>query len=188
MRRRTSAYRFVAAGVAVAFLAACGQSELPDDASTPPPAVARAASAKEALQGAHVRTLDPTTLRGAEVRKVIGARPHCTFRYTGSGHPVVVAGLRQDGSAELGVIKLNNQLVPLQPEPSTSGQAAAGFVLSSEPVRVSVRPLPNASASEHAGAQRVEADMIFEVGQELKVGYGGFLECRTAAPSLKQEQ
>ena len=88
---------------------------------------------------------------------------------------MIVAGLKPDGSPELGLVKLNGSLVPLQPGEAAAGSAAGGFLLVSGPVRVSVQLAKEASSA--AGGQRVEADMVFEVDPGLQVGYGGYLDC-----------
>jgi hypothetical protein len=162
-------------------LAACGQSEAPDDGPSHAPEIVRVKTAAQALEGAHVPTIDPGTLNGAEIRKVIGDQPHCTFRYTSTGNPVVVAGMDQGGSPTTGVVKVNGSLVALKPDPAATPGKAGGFVLMADPLRLSVQPYSQAAASSKADEGQVEADMVFEVGQQLKVGYGGYLECRAAA-------
>lgn len=167
--------------VAIGVLTGCSESGAPDDAPSNAPEIATVKTAAQALEGAHVPTLDPGTLNDAQIGKVIGTRPRCTFRYTSSGRPVLVAGLKPDGSPELGLIKLNGSLVPLQPGGAATEIAPGGFLLVAEPVRLSVQPQPEAATSALAGGQRVEAEMVFEVGQDLRVGYGGYLDCGPAS-------
>ena len=166
-------------------VAACGQSAAPDDPTALPTEVADVRSAGEAVEGAHVPTLDPATLNDAEIGKIIGDRPHCTFRYTSSGRPVVVAGLNPDGKVAAGLVKLNGHLVPLEPASASETSAGRGFRLAAPPLRLSVQRSNGASG---AADEQAAADMVFEVGQRLKVGYGGFLTCRreTPRPSAKQ--
>lgn len=177
-RLRTAA----AALFAATLLASCGQNQAPDDAPAPPPEIVRVEPAAQALAGAHVRTLDPATMSDAEILKVLGPRPHCTFRYTGSGKPVLVAGLDAGGSADVGVVKLNGKLVSLQPDRAAAGLKPGGFVLAADPVRLRVQPDRPVNSSGQAG-ERTEAELLFEVGRELKVGYAGYLECRPGAPA-----
>lgn len=177
---RTDVLRF-AAPLAAALLAGCGQSPAPDDAPAPAPETVRVEPAAQALAGAHVRTLDPATLLDAEILKVVGARPHCIFRYTSAGKPVVVVGAGTGDTPEVGVVKLNGKLVPLEPDRAATGLKPGGFALAADRVRVRVQPDQPVNASD--ASQRIEAEMLFEVGQELKVGYGGYLECRPGAPA-----
>lgn len=169
-------------------LAACGQNEAPDDAPSHAPEIVHVKTAPQALEGAHLTTLDPSTMNGAEIRKVIETGRHCTFRYTSTGKPVVVIGIEQGGAPMAGVVKLNGSLVALKPDTSAPHNKTGGFVLVADPVRVSMQPDPQATASTKPQDGRVEAEMVFEVGQDLKVGYGGYLECRStpAAPSSAQ--
>lgn len=186
-RASTRAVRPLCAALLAVGLAACSQNEAPDDAPAPAPPVERVATAAEALANANIPTLDPATMAGAEIRKVVGERPHCTFRYTSSGKPVLVAGLGAGGAPEIGVAKLNGKLVPLEPDRTVSGLKAGGFALMADRVRLRVQPDRAATASAEPG-DRVEAEMLFEVGQELKVGYAGYLTCRpgAAAPAAAQ--
>lgn len=170
-----------ALAAAAALLAGCGQSPAPDDAAAPAPETVRVESAAQALAGAHIRTLDPATLQDAEIQKVVGARSHCTFRYTTAGKPVVVVGVDAGGIPEVGIVKLNGKLVPLEPDRAATDLKPGGFALAADRVRVRVQPDQPVNASD--ASQRVEADMLFEVGQELKVGYGGYLACKPTAPA-----
>lgn len=174
---------FAGPALAAGLLAGCGQNEAPDDAAAQAPAIERVKTAAQALVGANIPTLDPATMNDAEIRKVIGDRPRCTFRYTSSGKPVLVAGLGPGGSPEIGVAKLNGNLVSVAPDDAATGFGSGGFVLVADPVRLRVRPISQAAASAAPGGSRVEADMMFEVGQALKVGYGGYLECTREPPA-----
>ena len=166
------------------FVAACGQSDAPDDAPALPTEVAGVKTAAGALEGANVPTLDPGTLNDAEIRKVVGERPRCTFRYTSSGRPVLVAGRNPDGTFGAGLMKLNGHLVSLEPAPTVETSGSGGFVLGAPPLRLSVKRLDDAPAEQ----QQAPADMVFEVGQRLKVGYGGFIACGSAPPRPAAKQ
>lgn len=171
-----------AAVLSAVLLSGCGQNEAPDDAPAPAPEIVRVEPAAQALAGAHIRMLDLATMNDAEILKVVGPRPHCTFRYTGSGKPVLVAGLDAGGSPEVGVVKLNGKLVPLQPDRVATGLKPGGFVLAAQPVRLRVQPDRPVEPGAGPG-ERTEAELLFEVGQELKVGYSGYFECRPGAPA-----
>jgi hypothetical protein len=172
---RTGRWRLPA--LATALLIGCAESGAPDDARPHSPEPATVAAAAEALAGAHVPALDPASLNDAEIRKVIGSRPHCLFRYTSSGRPVAVAASIPDGSLDVGVVKLNGRLVPLKADHGVPGLRGS-FVLVSDPVRVTVQPYLPAPAEP--GEAPVDAQMVFEVGQALRVGYAGYAECRPA--------
>lgn len=169
-------------------LAGCGQNDAPDDAASRAPEVARVKAAAQALEGAHVPMLDPATMNDAEIRKVIGTGRHCTFRYTSTGKPVVAFRVDQGASPMMGVVKFNGSLVALNPEPAVVPDKAARLVLVADPVRLSVQPYAQTITSAKQNADKVEAEMVFEIGQELKVGYGGYLECEAApaAPGATQ--
>lgn len=174
-RRSAAALCALSAGL---LLAACGERAPADDAAPVPPVIAQQRPADEVLQGAHVPTLDPSTLNDAEIRKVLGtgAQPRCTFRYTSTGKPVLVTALAADGSAERAVLKLNGSLLALRPAPAATGVGAAGFHFQDGPVKAQVYDPQAGRAGPPAGRQ-VEAEMLFEVSEALKVGYGGYLAC-----------
>ena len=159
-------------------LAACGEDRAPDDEVNPPKGsgIVRIVPAAEALAGAYVPTLDPMTMHGAEIRKALEAEPACIFRYTSAGKPVVAMSMQSAGNAARGVVKLNGHLVVLTPlSPAPPDASKERFSLGADPVRVAI--LPGKSDQTLVGSGRQEANMMFEVGQELRVGYGGYLEC-----------
>lgn len=161
-------------------IAACTEGSAPDDAlkAIHPPEIARIVPASEALAGAHVPTLDPATMNDAEIRKALAAGPRCYFRYTSSGEPVLAFRM-EPGAAELGaVVKLNGHLVSLETaggDPSTA--PTDGLRMLSDPIGILVQPDPRDPATAAAGARRREATMIFEVGQSLRAGYRGYVDC-----------
>ena len=169
--------------IGVGLLAGCGQSPKPDDAPSPAPETARVKTAAQALEGLHISTLDPSTMNDAEIRRVVESSRHCTFRYTSTGKPVVVAGVDQNGNPVTGVIKLSGGIIALQPDSGAAGKGSGGFALAADPVHVRLQLDPQAAASAKSGKDQVEADMIFEVGQQLKVGYSGYLDCKAPTAS-----
>lgn len=181
-----SDYRASAAAIVAAamLLAACSRSGAPDDARSLPPALSAVMPAEQALAGANIPTLDPSTLADAEIDKVIGAQPHCTFRYTNAGRPVLAASLKADGAPAAGVVKLNGNLVLLQAERGAAPSGIRAIALAAPPVRLL---LQWPETAEPNPAQRVEAEMVFEVGQRLKVGYSGFVSCTSASPASSAE-
>jgi hypothetical protein len=169
----------------VAVLSACSDNEAPDDDvhSAKAPEIARIVPARDALAGAYVPTLDPMTMNEAEIRKVLKIGPWCEFRYTSTGKPVLAIGMQSGQTALNGVIKLNGNLAVLTGASDGGGKQGEHFVLHADPVRVSVVPhQPQPDAARKSG-QRREANMIFEVGQRLKVGYRGYLHCTSEPPT-----
>jgi hypothetical protein len=166
--------------LAVGLLAACGDEQAPDDALTAikAPEITRIVPTKEALIGAHIPTLDPATMQEAEIRKALEAGPRCEFHYTTRGKPVLAIGLRPDGSTSGGVVKLNGSLIALSPasdSPSSNGDN--GFSLAADPIRMTLTPDAGVQVIERPNVRRREANATFEVGQSLRVGYRGYLDC-----------
>ena len=148
-------------------LAGCGGSGRPDDqtAGAPPPPATEIASAATALSGADLPMVDPHTMDDAEIRAVVGAGPRCEFRYTSDGKPV----LALQAGGEAGVVMLNGRLVPLRQDSAGVGVA--------EGVRLQVGLRDPADAEAAAASRRVGADLLFEAGDRLKVGYTGYYSC-----------
>lgn len=167
-------------------LAACDRDDAPDDAVRHPraPGIVRIAPAGEALANAAIATLDPATMNDAQIRQAIGTGPRCVFRYTGAGKPVFAVSARPDGPPLVGVAKLNGHLVRLDAAAEgEAGRAGDTLRLTAGPVRMTIRPDPAETAADRDGAQRREADMIFEVGESLKVGYRGYVDCAADPPA-----
>jgi hypothetical protein len=158
--------------VALVAVTGCGERAAPDDETNPVQAaeIARITPANEAIAGAHIPTLDPATLVDAEIEKVLGPGPRCEFRYTSEGRPVLAATARANGEARDGVVKLNGHLVVLGRATPGAGELA----LAADRVRLTVTP---EGAAKAAGARQREADVIFEVGDSLRVGYRGYYRC-----------
>ena len=172
---------------AIGLLAGCSEKQAPDDAlsAIKAPEIARIVPAKEALSGALIPTLDPATMHEAEIRKALETGRWCTFRYTSAGKPVLAFTLQQNGQAGVGVVKLNGHLVVLETESSTAVADAKGeFVLRADPVQMTVVPDAGERSLGDTNERHKEANARFEVGQELRVGYRGYLECR-AEPATK---
>ncbi|UEM02457.1 hypothetical protein JL101_021055 [Skermanella rosea] len=161
-------------------LAGCGQDDAPDDdtGAIHAPEIARIVPAEEALAGAHIPTLDPATMNGAQIRKAVGAGPGCEFRYTAAGKPALAVSMGAAGETVVGIVRLNGNLVVLEPAPIDGdvGQGA-DFSLAAPPIRITVSPDAGEPAEGRDGVRHREANMIFEVGQRLKVGYRGYLDC-----------
>jgi hypothetical protein len=160
--------------LALGALAGCGEEDAPDDdiSAIRPPEIARIAPANEAIAGTHIPTLDPATMVDAEIQKVLGVDPRCEFRYTSAGRPVLAARTPSNGDAAQGVVKLNGHLVALRPT-STDG----ALVLSADRIRLTITADDAGQAGGLGDARRREADLIFEVGDSVRVGYRGYYNC-----------
>ncbi len=130
-------------------------------------------AAEEALRNVHLAPLDPSPLDAAEVASVLGDGPRCTFHYTSTGGPPVLAVGLEDGAPTEAILKLNGKLVRLAPaEGSTAPAASGGFTVVAESVRATIEPLQGAASGEPE-----DATMMFSVGDALKAGYGGYFVC-----------
>lgn len=161
--------------VVLAASAGCG-SEAPDDKLNPTRAQEspRLVSAQEALDTVETSTLDPHTMNDAEIRKVLGKGRFCAFRYVSDGKPVL-AWKRQAGESNaVAVVKLNGVLVRLH---NNAAKSANEFV--ADAVRLIVTS-SGANQTERRSAERPqEAKLVFEIDQQLRVGYGGYSVCPT---------
>ncbi len=92
-------------------LAGCSDSDAPDDARAQRAPNADVKASAQALDGAHVPTLDPATLNDAEIRKMIGSAAQCLARHTRAGPPVLALAIQADRRPGDGVVKLNGSLV-----------------------------------------------------------------------------
>jgi hypothetical protein len=167
-------------------LAGCNRNDAPDDdlEAVQAPEIARMVPAEEALAGVEIPSLDPATMNDAQVRNAVGSGSYCQFRYTTAGKPVLAVNMPLGGGPGSGIIKLNGNLVALEPEPiDGSGNERSGKLsLAADPIRMTVLPDPGESGENRDGVRRQEANMIFEVGQTLKVGYRGYLDCASHPP------
>lgn len=172
----------LALAAALALLSSCDGNDAPDDVVRHPRAeeAARLATAEEALANAVTATLDPHTMNDAEIRTTIGTGPRCVFRYTSAGKPVLAVAPQSEGQPLSGVVKLNGHLVRLEASADQPASGTPGRLrLAAGPIRFSVVPLEAADSGDRT--RRREADMVFEVGEELRVGYGGYLGCTAPA-------
>ena len=158
--------------LALVALAGCGERAAPDDETNPVHAaeIARITPANEALAGAHLPTLDPATLVDAEIEKVLGPGRRCEFRYTSEGRPVLAARGSSGNAAPDAVVKLNGHLVPL----SRASAEGGSLVLIADNVRLTVTP---DGGEPTGGSGEREAEVVFEIGESLRVGYRGYYRC-----------
>lgn len=176
---------------ALGVLAACSESQRPDDEVHPVKGteIARITPAKEALAGAHVPTLDPATMHEAEIRKVLESGPRCDFRYTSTGKPVLAISTPPEGPALRAVVKLNGHLIALEPTATAAaGEGIKAISLAADPIRMTLTPDQRERTGERNNVRRREVTAIFEVGQTLRVGYRGYLDCTPEPPTISPRQ
>ena len=170
------ARRMAHGGIALALAlltAGCGDNAPADDAPSPPRAAEppKVASAAEIVAGAHVPTLDPMPMAGAEIGATIGNSPACLFRYTRSGRPILaLRAAAGDGPAA--VVKLNGRLVALRQAPATAGEQR---LLLDDPARI--RVVDGLEAAAGAGGEARPATVLFEIADALRAGYAGYMTC-----------
>lgn len=132
-------------------------------------AQAEVMSAGEAARRANLATTDLESLSDEEVQRMLGSGLVCRFAYAAENAAVAVA-TTPGGDAGRGVIKLHGRLVPMAVRyPASAGE---GFELTSDDVRVVVRPHEGTNGS---GAR--EGMGRLEIGDALDVAYGGFYAC-----------
>lgn len=78
-------------------------------------------SATEAIHNPVIPKLDPATLDGAEIDKVLSDGPRCVFRYTAASPPILASTSAGTASNAEGVIKINGRLVKLSLSDPTRG-------------------------------------------------------------------
>jgi len=172
--------------LAVIAIAGCG-SDAPDDAKQHPRAehAVRIISAEQALTMVHVPTLDPTTMVEAEIRQAIGAGPRCEFRYTSVGQPVLAVAMGSQDAQSRGVLKLKGSMVMLAPSRPPRKDSIA---LAAPPIQITSAPQESEWREAGAAFSHGQGEAVFEVGDELKVGYGGYLDCGPRPPFRMPER
>lgn len=143
----------------------------PDDAIDPAlgDEPAEFMTAEAALEGAEVAGLDPATLDDVQIKEGLAGTRRCVFRYTSEGDPVFALDPDADGE-EAGLLKVNGALIRMalassSEEMLTYEAGDVGITLTSE------------QQAQGPDADQREATMIFEIGNELRVGYGGYYRC-----------
>jgi len=126
-------------------------------------------SAGDAARRAALATTDLESITDDELRRMLGSGAVCRFAYS-SGADAVAAATAPGSGESRGVIKLHGRLVPMSARYQTD--AAEGFELSSDDVRVETKPYEDASGDGPRDAQA-----RLRIGNELDAGYGGFYEC-----------
>lgn len=126
-------------------------------------------TAGAALEGAQIAGLDPATLDDAQIEEGLDGDRRCLFRYTSEGNPVFAFNPDADGE-DAALIKVNGALVRLALASNSEG--ALGYEAGD--IRIS---LTSEQQAQGWDADQNEATMVFEIGSELRVGYGGYVAC-----------
>jgi hypothetical protein len=155
--------------------AGCG-SEAPDDKVNPILAhdVPRLVPAQEALETSAIASIDPHTMNDAEISKVLGAGPFCAFRYVSDGKPVLAWKRQPSGSHAMAVVKINGALVGLQNEPD-----AGSNVFRADAMRLTLSGKERDQSEAGSLTHPREAKLLFEIDEQLRVGYSGYSVCPT---------
>jgi hypothetical protein len=120
-------------------------------------------SVEDALSNTLVSELDLAPMPAAEADRVLGASASCAFNRSPETDPIFWAS--EGGPAAM---KLNGVLVALE----AAGETPAGGAAFSAPgATVTVRPLGDEAT------WRQNAELVFQLDQGLRVGYGGFYSC-----------
>ena len=179
-------HRSLLLALSASSVAACGESGgTSDDAIYPPLGieVSRVTSARDALVGLDLATLDPSTMDRAEIRLVLDGSSVCEFRYVSEGKPVLAfhaTDAREGGDSALrGVVNLSGALVPL-----SGNRSSGGVVLTAGEIRATVTAV-NPQDDLRQVASKSEANLLFEIGKRLKVGYQGYYSCGRREPATR---
>lgn len=122
---------------------------------------AKPGSVEDALAHTLISKLDLAPMPATEAEQVLDATAPCTFSRSQGSDPILWAN--EGGAAAM---KLNGVLVALQ---AAGEEGAATF--SAPGATVTVRPLGDEAD------WRQNAELVFELEQGLRVGYGGFYGC-----------
>lgn len=130
-------------------------------------------SATEAIHNPVIPKLDPATLDGAEIDKVLSDGPRCVFRYTAASPPILASTSAGTASNAEGVIKINGRLVKLSTsDPTTWPQLASGAVFANEGIKVEIIPEADKDPSKERAAT-----MHFNIQPDFHAGYKGWYRC-----------
>lgn len=127
--------------------------------------------AQRAIQQAELAGTDLGSMNDAEVAKVVQPGPHCSFSFVAGGKPVLIA-IPGGASGSRSYVKLHGNLVELTGTDADLSNLSNGAAFRADGMRVAVAPL-----GRPAGTSAREADLVFELQQGLRVGYGGFYTC-----------
>lgn len=134
-------------------------------------------SARDAIRRPDIPSIDPQSLDQAEVEKVLGSGPYCTFVYTAESPPVVAIKHDGESGGAKGVIKIHGKLVQLSSDPIPGYSALRkGPSLAADSIKVNVA-LGEDGAVQGPSGEKSTANLEFSLDQGLKVGYRGWYTC-----------
>lgn len=102
-------------------------------------------------------------MSGAEIEVALGAGAACVGRHTEGSGPVLALAARPEAGPAGGVVKLGGDLVLLGPAEAETPAVA----LAAGEAQAALAPLPGEG----------QAEMVFELGRELRAGYRGYFDC-----------
>lgn len=129
--------------------------------------------AQQAVTSAYLPSTDLETMNAAEFSKIVPPGPHCSFSYTSSGNPVLIAS-PSAGGASVGAIKLHGRLVEVRTSADSLQALAGGTVFQADGIAVGVQP---DDAPDVTGSSPVNANLLLRLRQGLRAGYGGHYRC-----------
>ena len=145
-----------------------------------PPVQPEVVPASEAIRQAELASVDLAEIEAAEINKVLGAGPTCSFAYSRGAGPVAVARVTAGGpGASQGLIKVHGRLVELRARFATpeAGEGAPAISLQGEGIEVAIDLLDDAATSPVVEVQEAEGEAVLRLAAGLEVGYAGFVQC-----------
>ncbi|WP_223115396.1 DUF305 domain-containing protein [Luteimonas suaedae] len=137
----------------------------------------RLVTAREAVTSTEVAMTDLEELDEAEIERVLGRMPRCSFRYSRAAGPVLALAMPAAASNDTkGVVKLHGRLVEMSGRYAAKPSPAVAVTLSADGMEVVVEPGAGSGPSVVDGDTR-EADAHLRLEAGLAVGYGGFYGC-----------
>lgn len=138
----------------------------------------RVVPAHEAITTANLAMTDLGELDEAEIERVLGRGPRCSFSYSRDAGPVLAASLPTDAKGVgKGVVKLHGLLVEATARhTAATPSTASGVTLSTPGLQVVVEPQAD-DARTTDGSPFREASAQLQLDAGLRVGYRGFYRC-----------
>lgn len=132
-------------------------------------------SAQEAINNPDIPAIDPQTMQGAEIVKVLGDVPQCVFRYTAESPPILAISQSNQDAGSQAVAKIHGRLVQLTSDQKPSYESLQqGLLFAAD--GMTMRVVSEELEKPESGKQ-VTAELHFSLQQGLNVGYLGWYEC-----------
>nr|WP_139232977.1 hypothetical protein [Halomonas korlensis] len=134
-------------------------------------------TAQEAINSPDIPAIDPQTMATAEMEKVLGDVPYCTYRYTIESPPILAISNTEQDQGYRGVIKIHGRLVELSADQKPSYEnLQEGLELSTEGLEMRVVLDVEGPVSEESD-EVIAAELHFSLEQGLNAGYLGWYRC-----------